>query len=184
MTARIPLVLNGDTIQELQLTDNLAGLTSGTELLKGDGAGGLENATPDVDFLVPGGPLDTPSSGNVGNCTVDGTNLVGFLIVPQNAQTSNYTLTATDIGKVIYHAVGAGAATYTIPANASVPYAVGTAITFVNMSSSSLSIAINSDTLYQALLGNTGTRSLSQYGVATALKITSTSWILSGSGIT
>ena len=184
MTARIPLVLNGTTVQELQLTDNLAGLTSGSVILKGDGAGGLQNATPDVDFLVPDGPLSTPSSGNVGNCTVDGTNYVGFKIVPQNAQPTSYTLTLADEGKHVFHAPSSGAATYTIPANASVAFPVGTAITFVNMASTSVTIAINTDTLYLAFLGTTGSRTLAQYGVATALKITSTSWILSGSGLT
>jgi hypothetical protein len=133
--------------------------------------------------LASGAVLNTPASGTLSNCTVDGTDAVGFRNIPQNAQTGSYTLVAADSGKHIYHAVGAGAATYTIPANGSVAYAIGTALTFVNLSSTSISIAITTDTMYLAGSGSTGTRTLAQYGSATALKITSTSWIISGAGV-
>ena len=128
--------------------------------------------------------LGTPTSGTLSNCTVDGTDSVGFRNIPQNAQTGSYTLVLADSGKHIYHASGAGAATYTIPANASVAYPIGTAITFVNMSATSISIAITSDTMYLAKDGTTGTRTLAQYGSATALKLTSTTWLISGSALT
>jgi hypothetical protein len=52
------------------------------------------------------------------------------------------------------------------------------------MSSSSLSIAITSDTMYLAGTGSTGTRTLAQYGIATAMKMTSTTWLISGNGLT
>ena len=105
-------------------------------------------------------------------------------MVPQNAQTGNYTLTTTDIGKHIYHAAGAGAAVYTIPANSAVPFEIGTTITFINLSTTAPTIAITTDTMYLAGTGSTGTRTLAQYGMATAIKITATSWIISGSGLT
>ena len=133
--------------------------------------------------LAAGAVLNTPASGNLSNCTVDGTDAVGFRNIPQNAQTGSYTLVAADSGKHIYHASGAGAATYTIPANGSVAYAIGTAVTFVNLSATSISIAITTDTLYLAGAGTTGTRTLAQYGTATALKITSTAWVISGAGL-
>jgi hypothetical protein len=105
-------------------------------------------------------------------------------MVPQNAQTGNYTLATTDIGKHIYHAAGAGAAIYTIPANSAVPFEIGTTFTFINLSTTAPTIAITTDTMYLAGTGTTGTRTLAQYGVATAIKITATSWIISGSGLT
>lgn len=109
----------------------------------------------------------------------------GFRGVPQNAQTGNYTLVADDAGKHIYHASGAGSGdTYTIPANGSVAFEIGTAVTFINMDSNTVSIAITTDTLYLAGAGSTGSRTLAQYGVATAVKLTSTTWIISGSGLT
>src|SRR5688572_11450722 len=67
----------------------------------------------------------------------------GFRNVPQNAQAADYTLVLADSGKHIIHGSGAGAGhTYTIPANASVAFPRGTAITFVNLDSNSISIAI------------------------------------------
>jgi hypothetical protein len=86
-------------------------------------------------------------------------------------------------GKHIYHASGAGAAIYTIPANSSVVYPIGTVIAFVNLSSSVVTIA-NSDTMYWGYFGTTGSRSLGQYGVANALKVTSTTWIITGTALT
>lgn len=128
--------------------------------------------------------LGTPSSGTLSSCTVDGTDAVGFRNIPQNAQTGSYTMVLADSGKHIFHAVGAGAATYTIPANGSVAYPIGTALTFVNLSSTSISIAITTDTMYLSNAGTTGTRTLGQYGSATAIKVTSTVWLISGSGLT
>jgi hypothetical protein len=119
------------------------------------------------------------------NCTVDGTNNVGYLNIPQNSQSAAYTLVLSDAGKHIFHpSTDANARTYTIPANSSVAYPIGTAITFINMTSQVVTIAITTDTMYLSSAGTTGSRSLAQYGSATALKITSTSWIISGSGLT
>jgi hypothetical protein len=106
----------------------------------------------------------------------------GYLGIPQNAQTGNYTLVLADAGRHIYHASGAGVATYTIPANASVAFPIGTAVQFVNLSSSVVTIA-NNDTMYYALYGTTGSRSLAQYGVANALKVASTTWIITGTAL-
>ena len=46
-----------------------------------------------------------------------------------------------------------------------------------------LSIAITTDTMRLAGAGTTGTRSLAANGTATALKITSTEWIIEGTGL-
>jgi hypothetical protein len=129
--------------------------------------------------------LGTPSSGTLSSCTVDGTNGVGYINIPQNSQSAAYTLVAADAGKHIFHpSTDANARTFTIPANSSVAYPIGTAISFINMTSQVVSIAITTDTMYLSSAGTTGTRSLAQYGTATAVKITSTSWIISGSGLT
>jgi hypothetical protein len=118
------------------------------------------------------------------NFTVDGTTAPGYLSIPQNAQTGSYTLVAADAGKHIYHAAAAAAATYTIPANGSVAYVIGTAVTFINMSTNNVTVAITTDTLYLGGTGTTGSRTLAQYGVATAVKMTSTTWVITGSGLT
>jgi hypothetical protein len=130
--------------------------------------------------------LGTPSSGNLSNCTADGTNSVGFLNIPQNSQSAAYTLVLGDAGKHILHpSADTTARTFTIPANGSVAFPVGTAITFVNQNSAgTVTIAITTDTMRLAGAGTTGSRTLAANGVATAIKITSTEWIISGTGLT
>ena len=115
----------------------------------------------------------------------DATNNIGYLNIPQNSQSAAYTLVLADAGKHIFHpSSDANARTYTIPANSSVAYPIGTAITFINMTSQVVTIAITTDTMYLSSAGTTGSRSLAQYGSATAIKMTSTTWLISGSGLT
>jgi hypothetical protein len=105
--------------------------------------------------------------------------------IPQNIQNANYTTVLLDDGKHLYHSDGV-AYTWTIAANASVAYPTGASITFVNDSSGAfnITVAINSDTLVWIPSGSTGSRTLAQFGRATALKVTSTRWWISGLGIT
>jgi len=129
--------------------------------------------------------LGTPTSGTLSACTVDGTDAVGFRNIPVNSQSAAYTAVLADSGKVIFHpSTDANARTFTIPANGSVAYPIGTAITFINMTSQVVTIAITTDTMYLSSAGTTGSRSLAQYGSATAIKMTSTTWLISGSGLT
>jgi len=125
-------------------------------------------------------------SGASNNLTVDGTESVGFRTIPQNSQSAAYTLVLTDSGKSIYHpSADTTARIWTIPANASVAFPVGTAISFVNDTSAGvITIAIASDTLVLAGAGTLGNRTLAANGMATAIKITSTRWMISGSGLT
>ena len=178
----------------ISVTGNAATATSATNVsgtvAVANGGTGVTSSTGSGSVVLSTSPtlvtpiLGTPTSGNLSNCTADGTNKVGYLNMPQNAQTGNYTLVLADAGKHIYHAAGAGAATYTIPANGSVAYDIGTAVSFINLSTTAISIAITTDTMYLSSAGTTGTRTLAQYGTATAVKVTSTAWIITGSGLT
>ena len=47
-----------------------------------------------------------------------------------------------------------------------------------------ITIAITTDTMRLAGPGTTGSRTLAANGVATALKVTATDWIISGTGLT
>lgn len=169
-----------DASQNVALTNALPVASGGTGVTTSTGTGNV--VLSDSPTLVTPA-LGTPASGNLESCTADGTNAVGFRTVPQNVQTGSYTLVLADSGKHIYRGSG-GAETWTIPANASVAYPIGTALTFINLSSTAVSIAITSDTMYLSSAGTTGTRTLAQYGSATAIKIASTTWIISGSGLT
>ena len=103
-----------------------------------------------------------------------------------NSQSTAYTLVLGDAGKTLLHpSVDTTARTFTIPANSSVAYPAGTVVTFVNQASAGvLSIAITSDTMRLAGAGTTGTRTLAANGMATAVKLTTTEWIISGVGLT
>jgi hypothetical protein len=64
-----------------------------------------------------------------------------------------------------------------------VAFPVGTTLTYVNQINT-ITIAITSDTLTLMGAGSTGSRTLAANGMATALKVASTNWIISGVGLT
>lgn len=109
-------------------------------------------------------------------------NDVGWRDLPSNSQAGNYTAILGDRGKLIIM-TGAGT-TATIPSNASVGYPVGTVLTGYNGTGGTLSVAINTDSLFLAGVGTTGTRSVGLFGYFVAIKILSTSWIISGPAVT
>ena len=89
----------------------------------------------------------------------------------------------TDGEKHILHpAADNNARTFTIDSNANVAYPVGTCLTFVN-EINTVTIAITADTMKLAGTGATGSRTLAANGIATALKTGTTSWWISGAGL-
>jgi hypothetical protein len=172
------LALFNSTTGKLIKRASLTGLVKAT-------SGVASAATAGTDFVAPSGALGTPSSGTLTNCTADGTDAVGFRNVPIASKSAAYTTVLADSGKVIFHpSTDANARTFTIDSNANVAYPLGTVLTFINMTSQAVTVAITSDTMYLAGTGTTGSRTLAQYGMATAIKMTSTTWIISGSGLT
>ena len=186
-TEVLPIVQSSTTVK-LAISDITPGLSvitvlkGGTGVTTSTGTGSVVlNTSP--TFVTP--VLGTPSSGTLSSCTVNGTDEVGFKNIPQNSQSAAYTLVLADSGKHIFHPVGDNnARTFTIPANSSVAYPIGTAITFINMAVANVTIAITTDTLTLSPAGTSGSRTLAQYGSATCIKITSTEWLISGSGLT
>jgi hypothetical protein len=140
-----------------------------------------EDTTPDIaaDYVIT---YDTSATAFK---KVKPTNF-GIGLIPQNSQSAAYTTVLADAGKHLLHpSADTTARTFTIASNASVAYVVGTALTFVNQNGAGvLTIAITSDTMRLAGAGTTGSRTLAANGMATALKIASTEWIISGSGLT
>lgn len=109
----------------------------------------------------------------------------GYLETPVGNHATPYTAVLADSGKLLYYN-GTGAAAFTIPANASVAYPVGTELTFVNdaTGATNMTIAITTDTMILSPGGTTGSRTLAQFGRAKAVKLTATRWLISGSGLT
>lgn len=104
--------------------------------------------------------------------------------IVQNSQSTAYTTVLGDAGKQILHPTADNnARTLTIDSNANVAYPIGTCITFVNQINT-VTIAITSDTLTLAGAGTAGSRTLAASGWATACKVGTTAWFISGSGLT
>jgi len=134
--------------------------------------------------------IGVPSGGDQGVGTLNiqnGLYVAGQPIyagIPQNAQPNNYTMVLSDASKSILHN-SASSHTYTVPANASVPYPLGTAITIVNGGAGgTITLAITSDTFQFFPSGATGSRTMAPYSQVTILKVTTTVWSLTGVGVT
>jgi hypothetical protein len=112
-------------------------------------------------------------------------NVPSVKAILQNSRSAAYTTVLADAGKHIYHPTAdTTARIWTIDSNANVAYPLGTAITFVNDTSGGvITISITSDTLVLAPDGTTGSRTLAANGMATAIKMTTTRWMISGSGL-
>ena len=114
--------------------------------------------------------------------TTTAANGFGYTGMPQNSTTTGaYQLVAADAGTHIY---STATRTITIPANGTTAFPIGTTIVFLNAAATTVTIAITTDTLILAKDGTTGSRTLAAYGMATLVKITSTSWMISGNGLT
>jgi len=110
---------------------------------------------------------------------------IGYLNVPQNGQSTAYTTVLADAGKLISHpSTDANARTFTI--DNGVAYPLGTVISFSNMTTQNVTIDLSSGTLYWSNTSpvGTGSRTLGQYGLATAVKIETNVWFISGSQLT
>lgn len=121
--------------------------------------------------------LGTPTSGNLSNCTADGTNLVGYRNVPRSgsAKTTSYVLTTGDVGEFIE--VGSGGS-ITIP---DATFSTGDVVSIFNNTSGNITITCTITTAY---IGGTdtdkATMTLSTRGVATILFISGTVCVVSG----
>jgi hypothetical protein len=111
---------------------------------------------------------------------------VGYMNMPQNSQSANYTLTYADQGKHIYHPMAdTTPRTFTIPTHASMAtkFPNGTVITIINDTNAGVITITTADTLILAGTGTAGDRTISANGIATLTKMTDTRWIIAGSGV-
>lgn len=119
----------------------------------------------------------TVSNKQLSNCTVDGTNKVGFLNVPVSGseKTSTYNLVVGDVGKYIQ--VGTGGSV-TIPNGI---FSQGDIISIANNTSGNITITCSTSTSYiTGVNTNRASVTLATRGIATVLFLSATSCLISG----
>jgi hypothetical protein len=110
-------------------------------------------------------------------------NAAGYLEIPQNAQSTNYTLVLSDSGKDILQTSSGN--TTTIPPNSAVPFPINTCVLFSVTSGLNQLIAPGTGvTLTQIPTGATGTRTLTGPGDALARQVSIDNWFITGPGLT
>jgi len=120
--------------------------------------------------------LGTPTSGNLSNCTVDGTNGVGFRDVPAvGTKTTSYTLQTADVGK--YVQIGSGGS-ITIP---DATFSEGDVVSLFNNTSGDITVTCTITTAYIAGTDeDKASVTLATRGVATILFISGTVCVIGG----
>jgi len=192
--------LTGTALNATVVTSSLTSVgTVGTGTWQGTAVGAVYGGTAQTSYasgdMLYASASNTLAKRTIGNTDdvlmVSGglptwTSITTVRQIPQNSQSTAYTTVLADGGKHILHpSADTTARVFTIDSNANVAYPIGTAITFVNQDSAGVvTISITSDTMRLAGAGTTGSRTLAANGIATALKITSTEWIISGTGLT
>lgn len=105
--------------------------------------------------------------------------------VPQNAQTTNYTLQLTDAGKHIYYTQSSNTTLY-IPTTSNVVFSNGSTIMIISRTSLSANVTVSPNTgVSMYLAGNTTnvSRNVTTYGMATLIQVAANTWFISGTGI-
>jgi hypothetical protein len=146
------------------------------------GTTGVSGSTTAISIgsAVSGATTTLTLSGTVTSSSL--ADAVGYKGLPPSAQTqgSAITLALTDMGKIVPNTLGG----WVIPANGSVPFPVGSTVIVYNDSAANQTISITTDTMYLAGTATTGSRTLAQRGLATLVKVASTTWVASGAGVT
>jgi hypothetical protein len=163
------IALFDSTTGKLIKRASLTGLVKAT-------SGVASAATAGTDYVAPSGALGTPSSGTLTNCTVDGTNPIGYRDLPAvGTKTGSYTLAVGDVGK--YVQVGSGGS-ITIP---DATFAEGDAISIFNNTSGNITITCSITTAYIAGTDtDKATVTLATRGIATVLFISGTVCAITG----
>jgi hypothetical protein len=137
------------------------------------GSGSLVFATSPT-LVTP--VLGTPTSGNLSNCTVDGTNEVGFRNVPAvGTKTTSYTLQTADVGK--YVQIGSGGS-ITIPNST---FSEGDAVSLFNNTTGDITVTCTITTAYIAGAdADVATVTLATRGICTIFFISGTVCVITG----
>ena len=181
--------VTGDAGQFTNITGGGAGFTNVTGVtVTGTTANFASGVfTTQVSGATVAGPTHTGTTANFssGNFT---TTLSGATTrdsignvrdIPQNSQTTSYTLVASDAGKHVFTTSGV-----TVPSGV---FSVGQAVSIYNNTSGNITITQGTNvTLRQAGASGTGDRTLAQRGLATVLCVSGaagTEFVIGGAGL-
>lgn len=125
------------------------------------------------------------SDGSITSAKLTAQALLDLRQIPRNSVSAAYTFGLSDGGQQFLHPTAdVTARNWTIPANGTVSFPIGTAITIVNQNGAgNITLGITTDTLRWAGAGYTGSRVIAPNGLVTILKIDTTEWMISGSGL-
>lgn len=156
-------------------TINVTGTVSGGVIATLTGTQTLTNKTltsPTMTTPV----LGTPASGTLSNCTVDGTNSVGYRAAPPvGTKTGSYTLATTDVGKYVQVSTGGS---ITIPNST---FAEGDVLSIYNNTTGNVTITCSTTNAYIAGTDtNKSSMTLAARGLATVLFYSATACVVSG----
>jgi hypothetical protein len=141
-----------------------------------DAQGRLTAASSGTAPLVSGGALGTPSSGTLTNCTVNGTDPIGYRDLPAvGSQSGSYTLAVGDVGKYVEVASGGS---ITVPNST---FAAGDVVVIINNHTAAITITCS---ITDAYIGGTdsdkATVSLATRGIANIFFVSGTRCIITG----
>jgi hypothetical protein len=139
--------------------------------------GGFGNITQVDTITANNGVFSGNISGNTAGFSI------GYRDIPQVAA-GNVTLALSDAGKH-YYSTASSVTTLTVPANGTVGFPIGTAITIVNQGTGNILVA-NAATVTMYLAGNATAitnRTITTFGMATLLKVATNTWFINGTGV-
>lgn len=176
------VAISGGTIANVTIADSTfsgsATNVSGVVAIGNGGTGATAAISARANLGAAAKGANTDITSLASTTTINGT-VIGYRDIPLNVQGGAYQLALLDAGKCIDITTGG----VTIPANSTLAFPVGTAVMVYNDSAVNQTISIATDTLRQAGTANTGSRTLAQYGVCTLVKVGSTTWVISGAGV-
>jgi hypothetical protein len=168
----------------MTISRNLSVMAEGASsvgvLAVGFGGTGVTTSTGSGNTVLSASPTLT---GTLTAATISASGAISDSIgnvrtVPENTQTTGYTLVATDNGKYINITTGG----VTVPSGV---FTSGQSITIYNNSASSQTITQGTSvTMYQVGTATTGNRTLAQRGLCTVLCVASNTFVITGGGLT
>ena len=155
------------------------GVNSSGVLAVTNGGTGVTTSTGTGNNVLSASPTFTGTL-NAAAITASGaiTDSIGNVrTVPENTQTTGYTLVATDNGKYINITTGG----VTVPSGI---FTTGQSVTIYNNSASNQTITQGTSvTMYQVGTATTGNRTLAQRGLCTIFCVASNTFVITGGGL-